>query len=435
MLDTDSYGSSTPNHQLSIPSLYFPPNDSETDNSSSLVNGISLDERVVILEIKKVSVKEVQKIKWNLLDKKMEKWIQAVKILVRLILSGEKSLSDQIFSSADETKEIRFNETVKGCVMRLLDFGKAIASGRRLPENLFTILEMYDVMAKALAQLEGLITDNVVINEAKDVLAELGEAASWTFLELENAMQNKSSVKGMQSGGIHPLTQYVMNYVHLILDYSDTMNLLEIGEDDDSDDLKLTPVARRVLVLITSLQSNLEEKSMPYKDRALQYIFLMNNILYIVEEVKGSDDLMSLIGDDWVCERFGQIRQYVMNYLRASWTYPLYCLKNEGIGNSSYPSRVALKERFKNFNLCFEETYRVQTAWKVPDDQLREELRISISEKVIPAYRSFMGRFRNLVESGRHAGKYIKYTAEDLESYLLDLFEGSPRVLQKKYIG
>ena len=37
------------------------------------VNGISLDERVVILEIKKLSVKEVQKIKWNLLDKKMEK--------------------------------------------------------------------------------------------------------------------------------------------------------------------------------------------------------------------------------------------------------------------------------------------------------------------------------------------------------------------------
>ena len=55
-------------------------------------------------------------------------------------------------------------------------------------------------------------------------------------------MQNESSVKGMQSGGIHPLTQYVMNYVQLILDYGDSMNLLEIGEGDDSDDhLKLTP--------------------------------------------------------------------------------------------------------------------------------------------------------------------------------------------------
>ena len=96
---------------------------------------------------------------------------------------------------------------------------------------------------------------------------------------------------------------------------------------------EIDSVARRVLVLITSLLSNLEEKSKLYKDRALQYIFLMNNILYIVEEVKGSDDLISQFGDDWVCERFGQIRLYVMNYLRASWTYPLYCLKNEGVGN------------------------------------------------------------------------------------------------------
>ena len=49
---------------------------------------------------------------------------------------------------------------------------------------------------------------------------------------------------------------------------------------------------------------------------------------------------------------------------------------------------------------------------------------------VIPAYRSFMGRFRNQVESGMHAEKYIKYTAGDLKKYLRDLFEGSPRELR-----
>ncbi|KAI4319032.1 hypothetical protein MLD38_032682 [Melastoma candidum] len=90
---------------------------------------------------------------------------------------------------------------------------------------------------------------------------------------------------------------------------------------------------------------------------------------------------------------------------------------------------MALKDRFKNFNACFEEIYRIQTAWKVPDDQLREELRISISEMVIPAYRSFVGRFGSQLESGKNSGKYIKYMPEDLENYLSDLFEGSPGVL------
>ncbi|KAL4634434.1 hypothetical protein ACB092_04G199200 [Castanea dentata] len=413
--------------------------DKECIQVYSTVRRDALDECLVILGIEKLSIEEVQKIDWNSLDEKMKKWIQAVKIVVRLILSGEKSLCDQIFCGADETKEICFNETVKGCVMQLLNFGEAVAIGRRSPEKLFRILDMYDVMAEALARLEVLATDDVVINEARDVLSGLGEAACGTFTEFENAVQSETSKKPMQSGEIHPLTRYVMNYVKLIVDYSETLNsLLEISEDDeqleplrndDSDSSKLTPVARRLLVLITSLHSNLEEKSKLYEDGALQYIFLMNNILYVVQKVKGSD-LGGLLGDNWVRKRRGQIRQYATSYLRASWTKVLHCLKDEGIGGSSNnASRVALKERFKNFNACFEEIYRVQTAWKVPDAQLREELRISISEKVIPAYRSFMGRFGNQVESGRHAGKYIKYTADDLENYLLDLFEGSPRVL------
>ncbi|GMY15107.1 exocyst complex component EXO70B1-like [Fagus crenata] len=405
----------------------------------SSVRREALEECLVILGIERLSIEDVQRIEWNSLDEKMKKWIQAMKIVVRLILSGEKSLCDQIFCGADDTKEICFNETVKGCTMQLLNFGHAVAIGKKSPEKLFRILDMYDVMAEALARMEALVTDDVVINEARDVLTRLGEAAEGTFAEFEKAVQNETSKKPMQSGEIHPLTRYVMNYVKLIVDYSDTLNLLlEVGEDDDeinalrkedSDDLKLTPVARRLLLLITSLQSNLEEKSRLYEDGALQYIFLMNNILYIVQKVKDSD-LGGLLGDNWVRKRRGQIRQFATSYLRASWSKVLSCLKDEGIGgSSSNASRVALKERFKNFNACFEEIYRIQSAWKVPDAQLREELRISISEKVIPAYRSFMGRFGNQVESGRHAGKYIKYTADDLEGYLLDLFEGQPRVL------
>jgi len=155
----------------------------------------------------------------------------------------------------------------------------------------------------------------------------------------------------------------------------------------------------------------------------------MNNILYIVQKVKDSD-LGKLLGDHWIRKHRGQIRQHSTSYLRASWGRVLSCLRDEGIGGSTgNASKVALKERFKNFNACFEEIYRIQTGWKVPDEQLREELRISISEKVLPAYRSFLGRFRNQLESGRNAGKYIKYTPEDLENYVSELFEGSPGVM------
>ncbi|GLU12723.1 hypothetical protein SLE2022_293820 [Rubroshorea leprosula] len=400
----------------------------------------ALDECLVILGIEKLSIEEVQKIEWKDLDEKMKKWIQAVKITVRVLLNRERRLCEQIFDASDSVKEICFNETAKGCLMQLLNFGEAVAIGHRSSEKLFRILDMYDAVADALPELQEMVTDNFICTEAKGVLHGLEEAAKGTLLELQNAVQNEPSRRPMQNGEIHPATRYVMNYLKLLVDYSETLDsILETDEDEadrfpgeagDNHQLQsTTPFAKRLFLVISSLESNLEEKSKVYDDNALQYIFLMNNILYVVQKVKDSE-LGKLLGDNWVRKRRGRIRQYATSYLRASWSKALSCLKDEGIGGSTgNASKVALKERFKSFNACFEELYRIQTAWKVPDSQLREELRISISEKVIPAYRSFMGRFGSQLESGRHAGKYIKYTPEDLESYLSDFFEGSPLVL------
>ncbi|TYI35364.1 hypothetical protein ES332_A03G071600v1 [Gossypium tomentosum] len=382
----------------------------------------ALDEYLVILGVEKSSIEEVQKIDWKALDEKMKKWIQAIKITIRVLLSGEKRLCDQIFNGFDSIKVICFSETAKGCVMQLLNFGEAVAIGKRSSEKLFRILDMYDVLADALLDLEMMITDEFLCSEAKGVLSGLGDAAKGTFEEFENAVKSEASKKPMQNGEIHPLTRYVMNY-------SDEDEEDDGLQSEDSELETTTPFAKRLLLLISSLESNLEEKSKLYEDGALHCIFLMNNILYIVQKVKDSE-LGKLLGDNWVRKRRGQVRQYATSYLRACWMKALYCLKDEGIGGSSNnASKVTLKERFKTFNACFEEIYRIQTGWKVPDPQLREEFRISISEKVIPAYRSFMGRFGSQLESGRNSGKYIKYTPEDLENYLLDLFEGSPLIL------
>ncbi|XP_076915585.1 exocyst complex component EXO70B1-like [Bidens hawaiensis] len=401
-----------------------------------------LDECLSILGVEKLSIEEVQKIEWKVLDEKMKKWIQAVKVVVKVLLVGEKQLCEQVFSESELIKEISFVETAKGCVMQLLNFGEAVAIGQRSSEKLFRILDMYDVVADVLNDIEALFSDESgesVCNEVKSVLSGLGEAAIGTFVEFENAVKGENSRRALQGGEIHPVTRYVMNYIKLLVDYSESLNNLlpnsrdhdiiaETVDDIDSGDT-LSPVSCRLLSLITSLQANLEEKSKLYDDNARRYIFLMNNILYIVQKVKDSE-LRNLLGDRWIRKHRGQIRQWHTSYLRSAWGKALLCLKDEGVGGgSSSASKLVLKERFKNFNACFEELYRVQSVWRVPDDQLREELRISISEKVLPAYRSFFGRFGSQLDSGRHAGKYVKYTPDDLERYLSDLFEGKPAVL------
>ncbi|KAK1307357.1 hypothetical protein QJS10_CPA10g01580 [Acorus calamus] len=405
---------------------------------ASVRRGI-IDECLQVLGIDRLSIEEVQRIEWRSLDERMKKWVRAVKVSVRVLLAGERRLCDLVFAEADS--EACFVETAKGCVVQLLNFGEAIVVGRRSSEKLFRILDMYDALNDVLGDLQGLFpgeTGDFLIEEAEKILEGLGDAARGTFAEFESAVKNETSRKPIQGGEIHPLSRYVMNYVKLLVDYSDSLNQLledqrldgDNGGDGD-ENAQCTPLGRRLLSLISYLETNLDEKSKLYEDAAMGYIFLMNNVLYIVKKVKDSD-LRTVLGDHWVRTRRGQVRQYATAYLRASWTKVLSYLKDEGIGSggsSSSVSKVALKERFKSFNAGFEEVYRIQTAWKVPDEQLREELRISISEKVIPAYRSFLGRFGSHLEGGRHAGKYIKYTPDDLENHLSDLFEGSPGLM------
>ncbi|KAJ6840019.1 exocyst complex component EXO70B1 [Iris pallida] len=406
----------------------------------SSVRRDTLDECLSVLGVDRMSIEEVQKIEWKILDDKMRKWIQALRVVVKVLLSGERRLCETIFALSEELIDECFTESSKGCVMQLLNFGDAIAIGRRSSEKLFRILDMYDVLLEVMPELKELFGSDFVIVEADDILVRLGEAVRGTINEFANAVQKETSRRALPSGDIHPLTRYVMNYVKLLVEYSGSLDsLLDDGDFDGNDDAdsdeSRSPLGCRLRLLISYLESNLEEKMKLYEDAALQFIFLMNNRLYIIQKVKGSD-LGKFLGENWVRKRRGQIRQYHNSYLRASWTRALSFLKDDGMGGGGSgsgsgsgsiggASRVTVKDRFKNFNLAFEEIYRTQTTWKVPDPQLREELRLSTSEKIIPAYRSFMGRFGNLLETARHANKYIKYTPEDLESHLLELFEGT----------
>ncbi|XP_073000271.1 exocyst complex component EXO70A1-like [Typha latifolia] len=393
----------------------------------------ALLESLAALGVDKLSIDEVQRIEWGALDVKMKKWIQALKVVVCGVLSGERRICDQIFAASNELKEECFAEATKGCVLQLLNFGDAITIVQRSSEKLFRMLGMYEALADVATELEALFVGEAkefIMEEANGILLRLGDAIRGTITEFGNAVQGESSRKPLQGGEIHPLTRYVMNYIGLLADYSSSLNFLLCDYVTDGDcstgGASITPLAYCVLKLITYLEVKIEEKSKLYEDGGMQYIFLMNNILYIVQKVKDSE-LKTFLGDNWIRKRRGQIRQYATSYLRASWTKVLSFLRDDGLGgngSSSSASKTILKERFKNFNLAFEEIYRTQTTWKVPDPQLREELKISLSEMVIPAYRSFVGRFRGQLEGGRHSTKYIKYTPDDLENHVSDLFEG-----------
>lgn len=394
------------------------------------------------LGVEKLSIGDIQRLEWEALNAKIGRWIRAAKVCIRVLFSSEKKLCKQIFedlgtASADDAC---FMETVKSPATQLFNFAEAISISRRSPEKLFKILDLHDSLLDLLPDIDDVFDSKPAESiriQAPEILSRLAEAARGMLTEFENAVLREPSRVPVPGGTIHPLTRYVMNYISLISDYKLTLGEIIVAkpttgsrhcdstapEMDFSDHEGQSPLALHLIWIIAILQFNLEGKSKHYKDNSLAHLFIMNNVHYIVQKIKGSMELRDMIGDQYLRTLTRIFRQAATNHQRATWIGVLHCLRDQGLHStgsfSSGVSKSALRERFKSFNAIFDEVHRTQALWLIPDEQLREELRISILEKLVPAYRSFLGRYGNHISDN-----YIKYTVEDLENAVLDLFEG-----------
>ncbi|XP_042022140.1 exocyst complex component EXO70E2-like [Salvia splendens] len=402
----------------------------------------ALDDCLFSLEVEKLSIEDVLKMEWNALNSKIRRWIRVMKVFVRVSLGSEKLLADQILG---ELGSACFAESSKSAMLQLLNFSEAITIGPHQPEKLIRILDMYEVLDDLMPDITALYPDEAgscVRTECQDVLERLGECAKTTFIEFEHAVASNVSSNAFPGGGVHPLTRYVMNYFKALMDYRRTLDVVLKGRDQEDDPAPTSPdaspsgedeedgssgsssasaMAVHFKSLISILEANLDGKAKLYKEESLQRLFLMNNIHYMAEKVKGSD-LRTVLGDGWIRKHNWKFQQHAMNYERATWSSILALLRDEGYQNPG--SSRSLKERLQSFYLSFEEVYKSQTGWSIPDAQLRDDLRISTSLKVIQAYRTYVGRHSNHISE-----KHIKYSADDLEDYLLDLFEGSQKSL------
>nr|XP_009381616.2 PREDICTED: exocyst complex component EXO70B1-like [Musa acuminata subsp. malaccensis] len=405
------------------------------------------------LGVDRLEIGDVQRLEWEVLEANIRRWIRAARVCVRVVFASERRLCELVFDGL--TDDAPFTEAVKSAALQLFGFAEAVSTGCRSPEKLFKMLDLHDAMADLLPDIAALFqccpSSKPIYTQAAEILPKLTEAIREIISEFETAVLLDPPKTPVPGGNFHPLTRYVMNYLGLISDYAPALVELiatspsassqfsdnepaaaAAAQIDVPEPENQTPLAAHLTWIVAALHNNLENKANLYKDNALSHLFFMNNLHYIVQKVKASPELRTMIGDEYLRRLNGRYRQLATGYQRATWASILHCLRDEGIhvagklSLSSGVSRSTVRERFRAFNAAFEEVHRTQAMWFVPDAQLREELRISISERLVPAYRGFLGRYRQHVENGRHPEMYIKYSVEDLELALSDFFEGPP---------
>ncbi|GJT85883.1 exocyst complex component EXO70B1 [Tanacetum coccineum] len=354
-------------------------------------------------------------------DVEIEKWINAINIAVKVFYPSERRICDRVFGSGSGSGAVTnmcFMDLCRVSVMDLLNFANGIAMGSRTPERLFKILDVYEVVKELLPEFEVLFSDDYSLflrNEAVSVWKRLGESIRGIFVELENLIRRDPVKAAVPGGGLHPITRYVMNYLRAACSRPTLEHVFEDNVDQS--------LASSIAWIMEVLESNLESKSKVYRDPALASVFMMNNGRYIVKKVKG-DVLGTVLGDDWIRKQKSKVRQYHTNYQRSSWHKLLNTLKLDNNLASNVASK-SLKDKLKVFNSQFDEICRTQSTWAIFDEQLRDELKISVAGTLLPAYRNFLGRFHNIQDIGKYADKHVKFSIEDVEARIDDLFQAT----------
>ncbi|KAF9597154.1 hypothetical protein IFM89_016142 [Coptis chinensis] len=354
-----------------------------------------IDEGLYRLGIEQFSSYQIRKMDWAVLELKIKKWLNAANIAVKTLFYGERVLCDHVFSSSDSIRQSCFADISKEEI-----------------ESIFSSESASVVKSRALASL-----------------TQLSDTIRSMVIEFESVINKDSSKSRIHGGSVHPLTRYVMNYLSILSDYN--VILWDIFADwplqiqsplpesyfdgHGADDNPPSPLSVRFAWLVLVLLCKLDMKVEFYKDVSLSYLFLANNLNFVLTKVRGSN-LRYILGEDWMAKHEMKVKQYVSNYEKVGWSKVLSALPEKQIVDISLEE---VKSHFKKFNSAFETTYRTQSSWVVPDSKLRDVIEVSVCKNIVPAYTQFYEKYRVLL---KHSRNVIKFTPDELTNQISGLF-------------
>ncbi|CAL9769205.1 unnamed protein product [Musa acuminata subsp. burmannicoides] len=411
-----------------------------------------VDEGLYRLGFERLAPAQIQKLDWAVLELKVRSWLVASRVAVRTLFHGERVLLDHVFAGSDAVREVVFADIAADVALQFLGFPGLVAKSKRSPEKLFRLLDLYDAVAELRPEIEPIFSFDstaAVRAQALASLSKLAEAARATLADFESAIMKESSRSTVPGGGVHPVTRNAMNYISLLADYQSA--LVEILADfpiqtptpipaflfdtsqapteqqpavsgssstpassSSSEGSRRSAIAARFAWLILSLLWKLDEKAAAYRDVGLSYLFLANNLQYIVNKVR-SCRLRELLGEEWATRQAAKARQHAAGYERAAWGRVAATIPTGNV------SAGEARGRMRAFNAALEEVCAAESGWVVADAAMREEVRANVRRMILPAYRGFY----TLWETAMEDAAAVLLSPDDVGNRLGELFSGS----------
>ncbi|CAF2111895.1 unnamed protein product [Brassica napus] len=396
-----------------------------------------VDEGLSYLGIEAYKSSRLHRTDWVTLDHMIKNWTKAAKIGVTTLFRGEKLLCDHVFSASNSTRESCFYEIANEAATNLFKFPEFVAKEKKSHERIFSLMDLQAAISNLWQDIEMIFHyDSVsgVKSQALMSLEKLKVSIHNALTDFESTVHKDSTKALTPGGGIHKLTRSTMSFISSLSENSSVLSeiltdhplprntrLLEsyvtMLEEEEHNHALSVHFAWLILVLLCKLDTKAEH----YKDVSLSYLFIANNLHFIIETVRSSDHLRHLLGEDWITKHDDKLSAYAANYEISAWSYVYMSLPEEPTELSPEEAKIY----FIRFHSAFEEAYMKQSSRVVPDAKLRDELKVSIAKKLVPEYREFYKKYLPMLGQERNIEMLVRFKPDNLENYISDLFHGT----------
>ncbi|KAB5553462.1 hypothetical protein DKX38_010773 [Salix brachista] len=363
-------------------------------------------------------------------------WGKHLEFAVKHLFEAEYKLCNDVFErlGLDVWMGCFSKIAAQAGILAFLQFGKTVTESKKDPIKLLKLLDIFASLNKLRLDFNRLFGGAACIeiqNLTRDLIRRVIDGAAEIFWELLVQVELQRQIPPPPDGNVPILVSIITEYCNKLLgdNYKPILSqVLVIHRSWKHEKFQEKILVGEVLNIIKAIELNLETWKNAYEDTILSNLFSMNNHYHLYKHLKGTK-VGDLLGDSWFREHDRCKDQYAEIFLRESWGKLPGHLSREGLilfSGGRATARDLVKKRLKTFNEAFDEMYKKQSSWVVPDRDLREKICQQIVQAVVPIYRSYMQNYGPLVELDGSSNKYAKYSVQALEQMLSSLFLPKP---------
>jgi len=329
-----------------------------------------------------------------------------------------------------------FTSLMRESLELLLEVVEGILKARKTQDKLFILLDIYHSFVK-LKPAEAVGGGSASMRrDIEDLVSQTADALRALYESVEPEVASHPTKSLSNDGTVHEITSNTISYIKRLYDYEDVITLLfkprskkstttSSSKTKPSEPESESPIIAYILALLNALHTNLEEKARGFRSPTLSYIFLANNLQYILKALR-SPPLASALGPKTARAYDAMLQDVLRQYWDASWNRALGALitielKYKQAGKLAKSCKEILKHAFEGFSTAFEEQSSSQRQYAVPDTDLRTKLIADTKAKVLPPYTAFYNKYVPLNFS-KHMEKYVKLSPSQVDDAISKFF-------------